>query len=63
MYDLSRRTLSLTILVCRNQITHSHDDLFADLIESRCNISRQFRTDNIRMVQVVHVQQISVYSG
>ena len=53
--SLSLRTLPRTILVCRDQIVHSHDELFADLIESSC-ISRQFRTYYINMVTVVQVQ-------
>jgi len=55
---LSLRTLLRTILVCRNEIVHGHDELFTDLIESSCNISRQFRTDYIRMVLVAHIQQV-----
>jgi hypothetical protein len=48
--------LPRTIPVCRDQIIHSHDELFADLIERSCNISRQFGTYYIRMVLVAHVQ-------
>jgi hypothetical protein len=54
--SLSLRTLPRTVLVCRDEFIHSHDELFADLIESGCNISRQFRTYYIRMVLVGHVQ-------
>ena len=54
--SLSLRTLPRTILVYRDQIIHGHDELFADIIESSCNISRQFRAYYIRMVLVVHVQ-------
>ena len=56
--SLSLRALPRTILVCRDQIVHSHDELFADLIKSSRNISRQFRTYYIRMVTVVHVQDV-----
>ena len=56
--SLSLRTLLRTILVCRDEIVRGHDELFADLIESSCNISRQFRTDYIRMVLVAQIQQI-----
>ncbi len=53
--SLSLRTLSRTILLCRDHIIHSHDELFADLIESGCNISGQFRPYYIRMVLVAQV--------
>jgi hypothetical protein len=56
--DLSPRTLPRTILVCRDQIVQSHNELFADLIESRCNISRQFGAYYIRLVHVARVQQV-----
>jgi hypothetical protein len=55
-HELSPRTLPRTILVCRDQIVHSHDELFADLIESSCNISRQFCTYYIPLVLVARVQ-------
>jgi hypothetical protein len=56
--SLSLRTLPRTILVYRDQIIHGHDELLADLIESSCNISRQFRTYHSRMVLVAHVQEV-----
>ena len=54
--NLSLRTFPRTVLVCRNQIIHSHNELFPDLTESSCNISRQFGPDYIRMVLVLDVQ-------
>ena len=55
-HSISLRTLPRTILVCRDQIIHSHHDLFPELMESSCNISRQFMTDYVRVVLVVPVQ-------
>ena len=42
--SLSLMTIPRTILVCRDVIIRGHNELFADLVESSRNISRQFRT-------------------
>ena len=47
-----------TILVYLDVVIHSHDELFVGLIESSCNISRQFRTYYIQVVPVPRVQQV-----
>ena len=39
-YSLSHRTLSHTILACRDQIIQSHDKLFVDLLKGIRNIPR-----------------------
>ena len=57
-YSLSLMVKPRTILVCRDVIIHSHDELFADLIEFSCDISRQFSTYYIHMVLVAQVQQV-----
>ena len=54
--SLSLGTLLRTIPVCWDKIIHSHDELFADLIERSRNVSCQFGTYYIRMVLVAHVQ-------
>ena len=48
--------LPRTIPVCWDELIHSHDELFADLIERSRNVSRQFGAYYIRMVLVAHVQ-------
>jgi hypothetical protein len=37
-HSLFARTLPRTIATHRNEIIHSHDELFADLLESNCDI-------------------------
>ena len=51
--SLSLKAMPRTVLMYRDVIIHSHDELFANLIESSCNISRQFRTYYICLVHVV----------
>ncbi len=45
-----------TLINRRDEVTQSTNKLIMDCVESGCDVPGQFRTDNISLIRVIHVQ-------